>query len=352
MPVGRPRREAAQEGREEVVAPARAARRVATHPAPRHAGSDGYRGPHRRRPRSCSTSCSRSCRAWSTAPAARPSSPARSSALLPCVGSRSSAVDTTSTAAGCPRARARRRAQRPRRRRRRAAPTAVEPDTAVDTGRCHRRAGAAASPTDGAAPAESELPIQDYDSLAASQVVPRLATLEPRRAASGPRLRGGDPAPPDDPATASPSCCRADVSAADQPHRPVARWCVPAPADDLDELVRLDRLARDHLRPAAWRRDVPAAHRSAGPAGREPAATTWPTSTASCCSGASVRCRSATRSPRSTRSPTAPVPRTSPRSSSSRRPGGSASAACCMHQLRALGERPGLHRDRRTGAAR
>jgi hypothetical protein len=29
------------------------------------------------------------------------------------------------------------------------------------------------------APAESELPIQDYDSLAASQVVPRLATLAP-----------------------------------------------------------------------------------------------------------------------------------------------------------------------------
>ncbi len=29
-----------------------------------------------------------------------------------------------------------------------------------------------------AAPAESELPVQDYDSLAASQVVPRLATLE------------------------------------------------------------------------------------------------------------------------------------------------------------------------------
>jgi hypothetical protein len=28
-----------------------------------------------------------------------------------------------------------------------------------------------------AAPSESELPIQDYDSLAASQVVPRLATL-------------------------------------------------------------------------------------------------------------------------------------------------------------------------------
>lgn len=31
--------------------------------------------------------------------------------------------------------------------------------------------------SDGAVPVESELPIQDYDSLAASQVVPRLATL-------------------------------------------------------------------------------------------------------------------------------------------------------------------------------
>ena len=30
-----------------------------------------------------------------------------------------------------------------------------------------------------AAPSESELPIQDYDSLAASQVVPRLATMSP-----------------------------------------------------------------------------------------------------------------------------------------------------------------------------
>jgi len=35
----------------------------------------------------------------------------------------------------------------------------------------------AASVIDTAAPNESELPIQDYDSLAASQVVPRLATL-------------------------------------------------------------------------------------------------------------------------------------------------------------------------------
>jgi hypothetical protein len=34
-----------------------------------------------------------------------------------------------------------------------------------------------APPVESEPPAESELPIQDYDSLAASQVVPRLATL-------------------------------------------------------------------------------------------------------------------------------------------------------------------------------
>lgn len=38
---------------------------------------------------------------------------------------------------------------------------------------------AAASAPEAAVPVESELPIQDYDSLAASQVVPRLATLSP-----------------------------------------------------------------------------------------------------------------------------------------------------------------------------
>lgn len=38
---------------------------------------------------------------------------------------------------------------------------------------------ASAPTTTATAPAESDLPIQDYDSLAASQVVPRLATLAP-----------------------------------------------------------------------------------------------------------------------------------------------------------------------------
>lgn len=62
-----------------------------------------------------------------------------------------------------------------------AAPTAVDPDTAVDTGPVPTAGvpAPASVPTDVAAPAESELPIQDYDSLAASQVVPRLATLSP-----------------------------------------------------------------------------------------------------------------------------------------------------------------------------
>jgi hypothetical protein len=57
-------------------------------------------------------------------------------------------------------------------------PTAVEPDAAVHAEAAGVPAPASA-PTDEAAPAESELPIQDYDSLAASQVVPRLATLSP-----------------------------------------------------------------------------------------------------------------------------------------------------------------------------
>ena len=46
-------------------------------------------------------------------------------------------------------------------------------DTVADTA-----AGSATEPAPvGAAPTEAELPVQDYDSLAASQVVPRLATL-------------------------------------------------------------------------------------------------------------------------------------------------------------------------------
>ena len=71
------------------------------------------------------------------------------------------------------------------------------------------------------APPAEDLPIQDYDSLAASQVVPRLATLSTEDLEAVQRLRVGQPPPPDDPQPRRPAPRRLSRPAAPPPGPPV-----------------------------------------------------------------------------------------------------------------------------------
>ena len=110
-----------------------------------------------------------------------------------------------------------------------------------------RRPTPDASPSDLAVPAADQLPIDEYESLAASHVVDRLANLDRRRAARGPALRARPSrtphrARPDRPAAGSRNSDMID---------PVVRSARPADVDALRALEVEARAALD-ARPR-WR---------------------------------------------------------------------------------------------------
>ena len=155
----------------------------------------------------------------------------------------------------------------------------------------------------GPPPTESDLPIQDYDSLAASQVVPRLATLTPDDLVVVQRYEGANRRRQTIlNRVGQLLAAELSMDTAVDPTADRGPRVRPALHEDLVELVRLDALSRDHLRPLRGGEMYLLHTARPDPPGPSLARRSATTSTVRSCSAVSATSRWATGSVRSDRS--------------------------------------------------